>query len=144
MRSALKSRKGQWMLISAVIVIGTFLSISLVFRDFFVIDASEVTRDSSQFYFNDLNTQFDNITARNVSESACVNLTNTLDRFIAFSKNKLAQSGFFVHFTYVINSCTDDPPVRNILKKLVVASSGEIIYSKNINDAELATIINGI
>ena len=41
--------KGQWFIISAVIATGAFLSISLVLKDFFVVDASNDARTREDF-----------------------------------------------------------------------------------------------
>ncbi len=135
--------KGQWMLISAVIVVGTFLSISLVFRDFFVVDASVTARGNGGFYLNNLEGQFENV----VDKSPCANLQKNVDDFIAFSKMKLWEQGYFVYIEYQQTAgktqsynyqCQEfqpgpvppaQPKIRDVGKGIIVATEGSIFYS---------------
>jgi hypothetical protein len=131
--------KGQWFMISAVIATGAFLSISLIMKDFFIIDASTTSRDREDFFLWDLNEQFDRV----VSQSPCADLDKNLDEFNTFSKRHLWESGYLIHIQYTKYSCSDQPKVREVGKGLVVATEDAVFYY-NMSSADLNRIIPGI
>ncbi|MBI4170058.1 MAG: hypothetical protein HY514_00020 [Candidatus Aenigmarchaeota archaeon] len=133
--------KGQWFLISAVLATSAFLSISLVLKDYFVTDASDIARGREDYYLWDLRTQFDAL----VQESSCDDMEKNLNGFIAFVRNRLWESGYLGYIEYdktqgktqsYAYDCEEDDPVtppnervRNIEKGLLVATEDAVFYS---------------
>ncbi|GEM_PF-2825895 len=139
--------KGQWFLISAVIATGAFLSISLVLKDYFVVDASDQARGREDAYLSNLKEQF----AQVVEQSSCDEMQKNLNSYIAFVRSRLSESGYFVYIEYDNNQgntksytydCQEDTPapgdqrVRNIDKGIVVASNSAVYYF-NINASKI-------
>ena len=52
------SSKGQWFFISAVIASGIFLSISVIFKDYFAVDSSAALSDEDFYFSSDTNSQW--------------------------------------------------------------------------------------
>ncbi len=141
--------KGQWFIVSAVIATGAFLSISLVLKDFFVVDASNDARTREDFYLWDIRDQFE----RTVQLSTCNEMQKQLDDLIAFSRSRLQESGYLVYAEYQLTSgktksyaydCAEDDPgtplvnerVRNIDKGIVVATE-KAVYHYNIDPSKV-------
>ncbi len=113
--------KGQWFLISAVIAVGAFLSISVYFRDYFAMDSSEVLRVNEEYHFSNINQQFDSV----VSQSNCANLDINLKEFEAFSEKSMAELGYFLYIKHKINSCSGSE--KSVAKQMVLASDRAVI-----------------
>lgn len=135
--------KGQWFLISAVIATGAFLSISLVLKDYFVVDASGQARLREDYLLWDLRDQFESV----VSQSSCEEMEKRLNAYIAFARARLWESGYIGHVEYARSpdkvggpynyECDDTHPlpsrrVKNIEKGIVVASESAV-YSFNLD-----------
>jgi hypothetical protein len=149
--------KGQWMLISAVIVTGTFLSISLVLKDYFIVDASTSARDLESQHFQNIKEQFENV----VQGSSCTGteMEDNLNDYIAFVRNSLQESGYLVYIEYEKTSgktknsyaydCVEEDPntpgdqrVRTVEKGIVIASEG-IVYYSNMNSVDVKKVLPG-
>lgn len=120
--------KGQWFIISAVVVSSVFLGISLVLKDYFVVDSSTPVRTSDAFYFQSIEEQIDSIIKNTVTDDhpACINLSTNLNELNATASNVLASKGIFFYLKYNIKSCdaTNDVDVD-----FLVASQNGIIYN---------------
>jgi len=148
--------KGQWFLISAVIVTGAFLSISLVLKDYFVIDASGQASGREDVYLWNIKDQF----AQVVEQSSCDEMGNNLNSYITFVRNRMSESGYLVYIEYGNNpgntksytyDCQEDNPqtqqnerVRNIDKAVVVASNNAVYYWNIDNVTISQKIIKGL
>ena len=108
--------KGQWFLISAVIAVGAFLSISIFFRDYFVFDTTYTIRINEETYFSSLKMQFDAV----VAQSTCTNLDANLKEFEYFAQKKMAEIGYFLYLDHTINGCI-------ATKKIVLASERAVL-----------------
>lgn len=132
--------KGQWFIISAVIAVGAFLSISLVMKDFFVVDTSDVARIDEDFHFWNVQEQFSAAVVR----SDCASLDNNIKEYNAYSKKELAKKGYFLHTDYEICECTEDDPstgtsrTRNVASGFLVASENVALYTNNIDPSTVA------
>jgi hypothetical protein len=86
--------KGQWFLISAVVATGVFLAISTLFKSYLVIDTAGVARTNEDFYFHNIDDQFNALAAR----------TNCDDRvmreFRAFVEREMGNLGYLVYMNY--------------------------------------------
>jgi len=125
--------KGQWFLISTVVAVGALLSVSLVMKDFFAVDASTTSRSREGFYEWDLKEQFENI----VNQSSCADMQKNLDDFISFSRARLWESGYLVYIEYQQTAgktkpysyiCNDSPKVRDIGKGILIATQDAVYY----------------
>ena len=102
-----RSRKGQWFLVSAVIASGAFLAISLLFNNYFVVDTSEPALIEEDYYFSGVKSGIN----RTIWFSNCTviegitNMDRNLRNFVQFSKDELAEVGYFLHAEYTINDC---------------------------------------
>ncbi|MBI4162254.1 MAG: hypothetical protein HY513_01105 [Candidatus Aenigmarchaeota archaeon] len=114
--------KGQWFLISTVIAVGAFLSISVYFRDYFALDSAEVLRANEEYHFYDIRQQFDNV----VAQSDCINLDINLKEFEVFSEKSMAELGYFLYINHKINSCSSGA-VKSVTKQMVLASDRAVI-----------------
>ncbi len=113
--------KGQWFLISAVIAVGAFLSISVYYRDYFAHDSSEVLRINEEYHFYNLKQQFDTV----IAQSNCINLETKLKEFEAFAEKSMGELGYFLYINHKTNSCSSTG--KSILKQMVLASDRAVI-----------------
>ena len=118
--------KGQWFIISAVIASSIFLGMSLLLKDYFVIDSAATSRTNNDFYFNSIEEQLNNIVRNTVTNvSNCINLTTNLEEFRTIAEKDLAAKAMFAKIEYKIIQCNP-----NIVKfDFIVASHDEIIYN---------------
>lgn len=120
--------KGQWFIISAVVVSSVFLGISLVLKDYFVVDSSSPVRTTDVFYFKSINEQLDNIIKNTVTDDhpTCVNLSTNLNELNTTTSKTLAAKGIFFYLKYNIKGCdtTNDVDVD-----LLVASQNGMVYN---------------
>lgn len=94
-------RKGQWFFISAVIASGIFLSISVIFKDYFAVDSSPVLSDED-FYFSNIK---DGLVTAIKSDPDCTG--ENLKEFVQFSTERTAQIGYMLNVTKKNNlDCT--------------------------------------
>ncbi len=97
--------KGQWFLISAVVISGALLTISVLFRDYFTADASKVALMDEDFYFNDIKYGMKDILANHCpgnDEGA-----RNLKEFIEFSRRKMQEKGYILEVVWSDPDCMD-------------------------------------
>jgi len=78
--------KGQWFLISAVIMSSIFLTISIFLKGYYHVDTSKVALTDEDYYF------------RNIVEELNKTLKNSynVDEFIFFVEQKMAERGYLL------------------------------------------------
>ncbi len=118
--------KGQWFIISAVVASSVFLGISLLLRDYFVIDSSASATINNDHYFYNINRELDNVVANTpTSPGNCINLTTNLDGFRTLTQQGMAARGILLSLEYVIVQCSPNRVNFDIL----MASNDEVIYN---------------
>ncbi len=152
--------KGQWFLISAVIATGAFLSISLVLKDYFVIDASDQARGREDYYLSNIKDQFVQVVEQSPCGPGDETMASSIDSYIAFVRGRFSELGYFIYIEYdktpgktksYAFDCEDDNPqtprnerVRNIDKAIVVASDSAVYYFNIDNVTISQKIIQGL
>ena len=84
-----QSKKGQWFIISAVIATGAFLSISIIFEDFLILDSSKNVRDNIDFYFGEVKNILNDISAPCDEDMVA--------ETIKFLKDKMLERGYVLN-----------------------------------------------
>ncbi len=123
-----RSAKGQWFIISAVVVSSVFFAISLLMKDYFLIDSSYFAGLNNDHYFYDVVQQFDKIVATTPSNVSCTNLTTRLNELKAVTEHELASRGLLAVLDYrIMNSpCAT---VNTVRLDFLVARESEILYN---------------
>ena len=125
MRSSFRScKKGQWFIISAVIISGVFVVISSMLRVSFSIDASDVGRRNEYFYFGNILEQIGNV------EAECGDIERNMMEFEHFSRLFAESRGYFFFMNYTISGCD----VSDV--GLMIASEKGMFY-QNVDPNEL-------
>lgn len=118
--------KGQWFIISAVVASSVFLGISMLLKDYFIIDSSKSATINDDHYFYNINREVDNIVAHTpTTPGNCINLTTNLDAFKALAQQEMAARGILLSLEYNIVQCSPNHVNFDIL----TASNGEVIYN---------------
>ncbi len=84
--------KGQWFLISAAVASGALLVISVLFRDYFVVDPSKIAMMDEDFYFNDIKTGMAEVLAK----CPDAEITRKMKEFMEFSRQKMQEKGYML------------------------------------------------
>ncbi len=105
----ISKRKGQWLIISAVVISTVFLVISTTFLSYFGVENSDIAARDEPFIKNNIENKMNNIFDLYESQVPCrqAELQTNLDNFIAFTENEYAKNGYFVNITYTLTGCTD-------------------------------------
>lgn len=96
------SSKGQWFFISAVIASGIFLSISVIFKDYFAVDSSAALSDED-FYFSSIK---DGLITAIKSDPSCTG--ENLKEFTQFATDKMARIGYMLNVTQKNLDCNKE------------------------------------
>ena len=117
--------KGQWFIISAVIASGVFLTMSVLFRDYFLVDSSVVASVNEDFYFRNVKNQIDSLRYLDggCSESAVYNQNYKELKYLA--ETKMASIGYFL-FIDEISGCPNH-------KYGIILASEKMVISENID-----------
>jgi len=85
--------KGQWFIISAVIASAAFLSISTLFKSYYMIDSTEVMKYNEDFLFNNIKRELN----KTVDYSKSLEeLENNIKEFIAFVEQEMSKRGYYL------------------------------------------------
>ncbi len=98
--------KGQWFLISAVVISGALLTISVLFRDYFIADASKVALIDEDFYFNDIKSGMKDILANHCPSND--EGARNLKEFLEFSRQKMQEKGYILEVVWSDTDCLND------------------------------------
>ncbi|MFH0832897.1 MAG: hypothetical protein V1900_04210 [Candidatus Aenigmatarchaeota archaeon] len=94
--------KGQWFLISAVIISGFLLAISVLLRGYYEVDTSEIAMVNEDYYFSNIKNNLNRL----LEESSCDDASKNLDGFIHFSKQRLAGIGYYLFVNRTVSCVT--------------------------------------
>ena len=118
--------KGQWFIISAVVASSVFLGISMLLKDYFVVDSSVSATMNNDHYFYSISNELGNIVANTpTSPGDCLNLTTRLDEFRALSQQEMAARGILLSLEYSVVQCSPNRVNFDVL----MASNNEVIYN---------------
>ena len=128
MPNQLHLSKGQWFIISAVMISGVFLIISSMLRVSFQIDPSDVARRNEYFYFNNVKEQIQNVEKRcNFGEG---DIKKDMADLEEFSRNFIESRGYFFFMNYTIDGC-------NAKSLGIIVASEKGIFYQNVDPNEL-------
>ena len=118
--------KGQWFIISAVVASSIFLGISMLLKDYFVVDSSIPATINNDYYFYNINSGLDSIVANTpTSPGDCLNLTTRLDEFRTLTEQEMSARGVLLSLEYAVIQCGPNKVNFDIL----IASNREVIYN---------------
>jgi len=123
--------KGQWFLISAIIVSGAFLAIAALFRGYYDIDTSTIAQFNEDYYFKNIKDQFN----ATVQDSNCTDMQENLDEFAYFAQKNMEERGYLLFMNYTIDNCL----LKNVRLGMLLASERAILYE----DVIPADVITG-
>lgn len=89
--------KGQWFIISAVIASGVFLAISVLFRDYFLVDSSTIAAVNENFYFKNIDQQLGQLAFLDGGCSDLAKYNQNYLEFKEFAQKKMASIGYFLY-----------------------------------------------
>lgn len=92
-----KNPKGQWFIISAIVISGALLAVSFIFRGFFVTDTSLVQLNDESYYFYAVNESISNIDSSN---SDCAAKTKDMEEMKYATGNELIKKGILLRIEY--------------------------------------------
>jgi len=124
--------KGQWFLISAVVISGAFLAISVMFKDYLILDQSVVVRMDEDFYFHNIKEGLNrtvNITGFDLPD--CDSLKTKLDEFIFFSKERMAENGYYLYVEKSVDC------IANTASFGILLASDRMVVYENVNPDEV-------
>lgn len=115
--------KGQWFMISAVILSSIFLTISVMLKEYKFIDASAIAGRDENFYFHNL---AQNLNRTVYYSPGCENLTLNINEMIYFEKIEMAKKGYIVDVYYTILDCNSPVPENRIRFDLISLASDKM------------------
>jgi hypothetical protein len=120
-------RKAQWFIVSAVIITTSLVSISVIFKNYFLMDNSDIAKLNEDYLALDLENQFNKIIGDNgYDQPSCAVLTSKINDFIVFYQQAVAERGRLLKVTYNIN-CAGRTTTFN-----VVVASDKMSVSRSI------------
>jgi hypothetical protein len=115
--------------VSAVVISGAFLAISLFFKDYLVVDQSVIPRMDEDFYFHDIKEALNRIVdTEGFDPPNCNNLKTKLDEFRLFSIEKMSEKGYYLYVTSAATSVNCGTQTANF--GILLASSRMVVYEK--------------
>ncbi len=124
LRLSSSGKKGQWYLVSAVMVSGAFLVISALFKNYYIVDTSQIAMMNEDYYFWDLRSAFEKtIEDAGFDQPGCTNLNRRLDEFMVFSQKSMAEKGYYLFMNKSID-CANEKVEYGML----IASGKSMLY----------------
>ncbi len=120
--------KGQWFIVSAVMVTGVFLVISGLFKSYSLIDVSSTARPNEDFYFYNIKDQFNSV----VQGSDCASMDKNLREYQAFAEREVNNLGYRFFMSYTINDCA----AKSVSLGLLIGSNNLVVY-ENVNPDDI-------
>lgn len=120
--------KGQWFLISTIAVSSTLLAISILFSQYFTVDATTSARMDEDFYFWNIKGSLEETVQLNgFDQPGCTVLNSKLDEFTSFAQKRMSNMGYFLFVNRSV-ICASSQATFGIL----LASEKMIVY-ENVN-----------
>ncbi len=94
------NQKGQWLMISAVVISTVFLVISTTFLSYFGAESSTIAIRDEDHIFNNIKDQLNNL----IASSDCTQ--SNMNEFIAFVKQEYEQQGYVIEIQADCSSLT--------------------------------------
>ncbi|MCD6557494.1 MAG: hypothetical protein J7K31_00475 [Candidatus Aenigmarchaeota archaeon] len=95
-------KKGQWFIISAIVISSAFLVISMLFKGYYLIDTSSSATIDEDYYFENIQSDLNNV----IDSSDCSNVTKNLNKFIEFAREEMGKKGKYLDVNYTISCPT--------------------------------------
>ncbi|MBI4019378.1 MAG: hypothetical protein HY364_03925 [Candidatus Aenigmarchaeota archaeon] len=127
--------KGQWFIISAVIISGALLAISFIFRGYFAADTSAVQLNDQSYYFYSINESIANIHASNTD---CTTKQKDMEELEHFASQEMIDKGIALAMIYEVD-CTSN----TINKKVLLLHSGDMEIWEGQRPAISSLILQG-
>jgi hypothetical protein len=119
--------KGQWFLVSAVVVTGVFLVISGLFKTYSLVDTSSAARADEDFHFHNIKQQFSSV----VASSSCADMDKNIREYRALAEREMNNFGYLFFMNYTIQDCNS----KQVTLGLLIASHRFVIY-ENVNPSD--------
>jgi len=110
--------KGQWFIISAVVISGALLAISFVFRGYFAADTSTVQLNDQSYYFYAINEGYSNV---DTSNTDCATKQKGMEELHYFETQEMMNKGIALAMIYDVD-CT----ANKVNKKLLLLQSDDM------------------
>lgn len=127
MRKSYQS-KGQWFIISAVMVSAAFLVISSFLATYSEVDSSRSATINEDFIYKNVREQFQRV----VTNSPCENLSTNLREFKYFAEKTVGEMGYLLVINYTEPAC----PSKYVEMGLLIGSDKMIVY-EGLNASEV-------
>ncbi|MBI2578244.1 MAG: hypothetical protein HYW26_00885 [Candidatus Aenigmarchaeota archaeon] len=95
--------KGQWFIISAVVITSFFVVLSGLLRDYSAIDFLPTGTSSEAFYFENVKTVLENSVSS--SPPDCAGIEKNLSEAIYYTKRKMASLGYIEDVSFSAADC---------------------------------------
>lgn len=95
--------KGQWFIVSAVVVTTFFVAISGLLRDYFIADFAPAVTATEDFYFENVKQGMTD--AVRASPPDCAGIDKNLAEFIEFSRKNMAEFGYLQDVAILNRNC---------------------------------------
>ncbi len=95
----LSNRKAQFFILTSVVIIGLFYSLSRYINPFSFIDTSKGIRGDETFFFDNVKEK----TVKTVQISSPDELENNMKKFREFTQNVAAENGYVLAYVYSIS-----------------------------------------
>jgi hypothetical protein len=128
MHNLLKSRKAQFFILSAFVIVTVIYFISRWIEPYTVIDTSSVVLMEEPFIFNNIKEKA--FVAVNESKS-CEDLKYNLEEYKYFVESYALAKGYNLDFNYTSSPCYDEPPFFPVIieVKMLLKSSTKDLRS---------------
>lgn len=120
--------KGQWFMVSAVMVSAAFLVISSFLTSYSSMDSSKTATYNEDYYYNNVKEQFMKV----VEQSDCGNLTSNLNEFKYFAEKSMGELGYLLFINYTVEPC----PSKNVKLGMLLGSEKMVLY-ENVNPNDI-------
>lgn len=114
MRSLLKSKKAQFFVLSALVIVSIIYFVSKWVEPYTIIDTSSIVLSEEIFVFNNIKEK--SMTTVKISRN-CNDLRYSLEEFEYFVKDYSNRKNYKIDFDYAISPCYDEPPLRPVIVK---------------------------
>ena len=97
--------KGQWFIISAVVITSFFVTLSGLLKDYYVVDFLPVATNSEGFYFENVKQLLKNTAANSAPECDANGKNQNITEAIDYTTRKMASLGYIMKASYSGFNC---------------------------------------